>query len=94
MERARAQGVLPLPAAAQRPDRAAYTAILALGVLLFWLSRSHPTLMPVWAPWDFSPLEYLATAFVLLWFCRGLALTPPAERPAVWRRAAFLAGLA
>ena len=93
MERARAQGVLALPAAAQRPDRAAYAAILALGVLLFWLSRSHPTLMPVWAPWDFSPLEYLATAFVLLWFCRGLASAPPAERPAVWRRAAFLAGV-
>ena len=49
--------------------------------------------MPVWAPWDFSPLIYLATALTLLWFFRGVALAPPQERPPVWRRAVFVIGL-
>jgi putative membrane protein len=73
--------------------RAAYASILVLGALLFWLSARHPTLMPVWAPWDFSAPEYLAIALTLLWFCRGLARTPPGERPPVARRVAFLLGL-
>ena len=42
----------------------------------------------------FFPTEYLATALVLLWFCRGLALARSGEGPAIWRRAAFLIGLA
>ncbi len=67
---------------------------MALGGLLWWLSASHPALMPFWMPWDFSPPEFLATALVLLWFCRGLASAPAAERPAVWRRVAFLIGVA
>ncbi len=75
-------------------DRAAYAAIAALGGLLWWLSASHPGLLPFWMPWDFSPPEYLATALALLWFCRGLASAPEHERPAVWRRVAFLIGLA
>jgi putative membrane protein len=73
--------------------RAAYGVVFTLGALLFWLSRSHPSLMPAWTPWDFSWAEYLATALTLLWFCRGLALAPPAARPPVWRRAAFLLGI-
>jgi putative membrane protein len=84
----------PIPDQAGRPaERAAYAAIVALGALLYWLSADHPALMPVWAPWDFSPPEYLATALTLLWFARGLALTPAAERPAIWRRVLFVAGL-
>ena len=63
-------------------DRAAYAGILALGAVLFWLSRYHPSLMPMWAPWDFSTPEYLATALTLLWFWRGLALAPAPARPA------------
>jgi putative membrane protein len=71
----------------------AYCAIFCLGTLVFWLSRSHPSLMPDWAPWDFSPSEYSAMALTLLWFWRGLALSPPQARPPVWRRIAFLLGL-
>lgn len=92
MERAQPQSFSALQVTVPRADRRPYAAILALGILLFWLSGSHPALMPVWGPWDFSPLEYLATALVLLWFCRGLALAP-AERPALWRRAVFLLGV-
>ena len=77
MERVRAQTFLPLRATEPRGVRmgpVAYAAILAVGAVLWWLSSSHPALLPFWMPWDFSPTEYLATALVLLWFCRGLAL--------------------
>ena len=94
MEWAGAYGASAPPARAGSADRAVYAAIAALGVLLFWLSKDHPALMPFWAPWDFSPPEYLATALVLFWFCRGLALTPAAERPAWWRVVVFVLGLA
>ena len=93
MERAQARGLSARQVTAHWADRRAYGVILALGALLFWLSSSRPALMPVWGPWDFSPPEYLATALVLLWFCRGLAITPLAERPPLWRRAVFLLGV-
>ncbi len=75
-------------------NRAAEWAIVALGAFVYWISGTHPSAMPIWAPWDFSPTEYLATALTLLWFFRGLALSPLEERPPVWRRAAFVIGLA
>ncbi|MGH6969408.1 MAG: cytochrome c oxidase assembly protein [Stellaceae bacterium] len=75
-----------------RRDGIAYGAILAIGASLFWLSTDHPSLMPVWAPWDFSPTVYLATTLTLFWFWRGLALAPTETRPPLWRRIAFLAG--
>jgi hypothetical protein len=81
-------------AAAGAGERAAYAAIAALGALLWWLSASHPALLPFWMPWNFSLPEYLATALALVWFFRGLALSPAVERPAVWRRIAFLLGVA
>ncbi len=70
-----------------------YAAILALGALLWWLSADHPALMPAWAPWEFSPTVYLATALALFWFGRGLAPMPAEERPSVWRQAAFVCGV-
>ena len=72
---------------------AGYAAIFALGVLLFWLCARHPTWMPVWAPWEFSAPEFLATALTLLWFGRGLAIAPPGERPPAARQVAFLLGV-
>lgn len=80
-------------AAPQGRDRAIYAAILVLGVVLFWFSNSHPSWMPVWAPWDFAPLQYLAAALTLSWFWRGLALSPAAERPPLWRTIFFLLGM-
>jgi putative membrane protein len=74
-------------------DQAVYAAILLLGVLLFWLSVDHPSLMPVWAPWDFSPAEYLATTLTLFWFFRGLASEPPETRLPAWRGGSFLIGI-
>lgn len=68
-------------------------AILGLGVVLWWLSREHPALMPVWAPWDFSWPEYLATTLALFWFFRGLMQEPSGMRPSRWRQVAFVSGL-
>src|SRR6185437_2087832 len=57
-------------------------------------SASHPALLPIWAPWDFSPVEYLATTLTVFWFARGLVRTPEAVRPPLWRRIAFGLGVA
>ncbi len=73
---------------------ACHAGVLALGGVLAWLSATRPAQMPFWMPWDFSWPEYLAIALTLLWYLRGLARMAPAERPAVGRRVAFLAGLA
>lgn len=81
--------------AVAKPDVSpAYALIIALGVVLWWLSRSHAALLPVWMPWDFSPVIYLATALTLFWFFRGLSLTPADERPALWRCLVFVCGVA
>jgi len=82
-----------LPLTADFADRATYGAIFGLGLILFWLSHAHPSLMPFWAPWDFSPSIYLATALTLYWFWRGIALSAPDDRPSIWRRISFLLGL-
>jgi putative membrane protein len=80
--------------AAGRPrDVPAYAAILALGAALWWLSANHPALIPFWAPWEFCPTEYLATALALLWYRRGLARMPVEQRPAAWRQVAFVFGV-
>jgi putative membrane protein len=76
-----------------RPGPAAYAAILGVGAVLLWLSQDHPSWLPVWAPWDFSPPVYLATVLALFWYCRGLGRSPPQARAPIWRRAAFLLGV-
>lgn len=73
--------------------RVAYGAMLCLGAALAWLSAYRPALQPVWAPWDFSWIEFGATALTLYWFGRGL-VAAPALRPPVWRSIAFVAGIA
>ena len=93
MEWVRAQIFLPLRPTAEWTGGVAYSAILALGAVLWWLLSRHPASMPFWMPWDFSPTEYLASALVLLWFCRGLASAPAGERPTIWRRVLFVTGL-
>lgn len=93
MERVLPQPGLVSSNAASRFNSLVYAGIVALGGVLWWLSTDHPALLPFWAPWDFSPPEYLATALTLFWFWRGLTLTAPVERPPVWRRVAFLLGL-
>lgn len=75
------------------PDRVVYAAIAAAGALLFWLSADHPSWLPAWAPWDFSPLQYLVTVLTLFWYLRGLRQAAHTARPSAWRRSSFLLGL-
>ena len=69
-------------------------AIVFAGAVLWVVSAAFPAQMPVWAPWEFSPVVYAGIAFPLLWYGRGLRQLPRAERPPVWRRVAFVLGLA
>ncbi len=71
-----------------------YLGIAVVGAAADWMSQMHPALMPAWAPWDFSWVEYLAAALTLWWFARGLARTAPEDRLAQWRCGFFLAGIA
>lgn len=74
-------------------DMVAYGGIALVGALIWWLCAAHPAVLPVWAPWEFSPVEYLAVALSLFWYMRGLARTAAAERPPVWRRVFFFVGV-
>src|SRR5665213_4494848 len=87
------QSVTVAPAPVDWADRTTYGVIFALGLFLFWLSHEHPSVMPFWGPWDFSPTFYLAAALSFYWYWRGIALMAPAERPPIWRRGFFLVGL-
>lgn len=76
-----------------RSDIAGLLAAIGLAGLVSWLTAAHPTLLPAWAPWEFSPSQFLASVLALGWYARGVALTPAAERPGLWRQGAFLLGL-
>jgi len=65
-----------------------------LGVFLWWMSTYRMTELPYWAPWDFSPHWFVATVLAAYWYGCGLARTPAAERPALWRTIFYYAGIA
>ncbi|MDQ2804086.1 MAG: cytochrome c oxidase assembly protein [Pseudomonadota bacterium] len=69
------------------------SALIVAGTILSWFCEQHPSLLPVWAPWDFSWLEFLVTALAVWWYGRGLLLTHPLARPSPWRRLVFLTGV-
>lgn len=76
-----------------RASAAVYAAIALAGLVLWWLARAHASLLPVWAPWEFSWVEFLSGWLAAWWYLRGLALTPAAERPSLARRISFFAGV-
>ena len=84
---------LPAPRRAIGADALVYAVIFGAAVLLWWLAAEHSSLLPVFAPWDFSFVEFLSGWLALFWYWRGLSRTPPAERPGRARRLAFFAGL-
>lgn len=67
--------------------------IIASGMLLWWLCRSHDSILPFFAPWEFSWVEFLAAWLSIWWYVRGLALIPANERPSSVRQMAFLIGV-
>jgi putative membrane protein len=44
-------------------------------------------------PWEFSPLAFVLCVGGLAAYVTGLRRTPAAERPSIWRRIAFFAGV-
>jgi putative membrane protein len=74
-------------------EAAVYALIFGAGLAVWWLARSHAAILPFWAPWEFSWVEFLGAWLVLFWYLRGLALTPDAVRPSPLRRLSFLAGM-
>ena len=44
-------------------------------------------------PWDFSWLEFLATALAIWWFAQGVRHSPSNDRPAVWRQVSYVGGI-
>jgi putative membrane protein len=91
-----AQNTIALASASRfiRIDAAVYATIAAAAALLWWLTRAHVGALPVFAPWEFSFVEFGSAWLVAWWYLRGLALTPAAEQPSLARRIAFFAGLA
>ena len=82
----------PLPATGRIADGVAYAVIAGTGALFWWWSINDPATLPVWAPWDFAPLQFLAFWLSAWWYARGVMKTPAAERPAIWRTACFAVG--
>jgi putative membrane protein len=74
-------------------DAAVYLLLAAAGVLLWWWCANDPAALPMWAPWDFAPLQFLSVWLALWWFARGAMASAPAERPPVWRTVCFTLGL-
>jgi len=87
---------LPLVPASgfSREDLIGLGSVATLGVTLAWLTAAHPTALPPWMPYNFSWVEFLATALGLWWYFRGVARTAPQHRPRTWRHAAYVAGIA
>lgn len=75
-------------------DAVVYAALAGSGVLLWWLTVHDPAVLPVWAPWEFAPLQYLSFWLAAWWYGRGVATSPAAEKPAIWRTVCFGAGMA
>jgi putative membrane protein len=71
-----------------------YAGMAVLGVFLWWMSTYRMSEMPVWAPWDFSPLWFIAAVLAVYWYGRGLVRMPAAERPALWRTIFYYIGIA
>ena len=68
-----------------------YGALLLAGAALYIASAHFPAHLPAFLPWEFHWPEFLATFLALAWFARGLSLVK--EKPPLWRRICFVAGV-
>lgn len=76
-----------------RLDRCAYPLLAGVGAAVGWASATHPSILPVWAPWDFSCVAFAAAALAIWWFIRGVVEAGLARRPSFLRQLSFLAGV-
>jgi putative membrane protein len=76
-----------------RADGIVCAATIGAAIVLWWLTNSHASMLPFWAPWDFSFVEFLAGWLAIWWYVRGLSLTTLTEQPSLARRISFFAGV-
>jgi putative membrane protein len=81
------------PAAGFDTNSIAVIVLVGISLLLWWLSATHATVLPFWAPWDFSWSQFLAIWLTGWWYARGLIVSAPEDRPSGWRQFAFITGL-
>ncbi len=74
-------------------DSLAYAGVAVAGALLAWLCRTHASVLPFWAPWDFSWIEFLSAWLTVWWYIRGVGVAPPDRRPSLARQISFFAGI-
>jgi len=90
---ARIPSTIGARASRPRAEIFCYGTMVLIGIALWWGSTFHASIMPFWAPFDFSPLWFASAALSLYWYARGIALSAPGERPALWRSTSFLLGV-
>jgi putative membrane protein len=79
--------------ASGRAYHAVYVAIAIAALALWWLARTHASLLPLWAPWEFSWLEFLSAWVTIYWYIRGVATISTVGRPSLLRRISFFTGM-
>jgi putative membrane protein len=70
-----------------------YGALLVTGAVISTISHAVPAHLPIFLPWQFHWVEFLATILTLAWFRRGLEVLPRDQQPALWRKLCFVAGV-
>lgn len=84
---------LAVPRGTIKADPLVYGVIAVAGVTLWWLTREHVSWLPVWAPWEFSFVEFFGAWLAVWWYVRGLMLSPAGERPSLARTVSFFIGM-
>src|SRR5580704_8877793 len=70
-----------------------YGVLLLAGAALWIVTRVYPAHLPLFLPWEFHWVEFLAIFLTLAWFGRGLQILPREVRPAGWRQVCFVLGM-
>jgi putative membrane protein len=74
-------------------DLVVATLLVVFGFVLWWLCADRASIMPFWAPWDFSWVEFASTWLAIWWFVRGIVRTAALRsRPSLTQWTSFLVG--
>ena len=70
-----------------------YGLLLLAGAVLSVTGQLFPAHLPLFLPWEFHWVEFLAAFLALAWYGHGIQILPQAHRPAIWRIACFVLGV-
>jgi putative membrane protein len=70
-----------------------YGLLLLVGAALSVIGQLFPARLPVFLPWEFHWVEFLATFLALAWYGHGFQILPQSERPPAWRITCFVVGI-